>query len=141
MKVYVDASVLLRWLLKAPDAINRWGGWALAVTSELTRAEARRSLDRMRVKGKLTDADVASLVRLLLAVLAQCEVIPIQRPVLERAGSPFPTALGTLDAIHLASALVWVEERGEPLTMLTHDVELALAAQASGLEVGPRGQR
>lgn len=139
MKVYVDASVLLRWLLKAPDAIDRWGGWVLAVTSELTRAEARRSLDRMRVKGKLTDTDVAGLVRLLVAVLAQCEVILIQQSVLERAGSPFSTALGTLDAIHLATALVWMEERGEPLTLLTHDAQLGLAAQACGLEVGPGG--
>ena len=46
-----------------------------------------------------------------------------------------PTTLGTLGAIHLATALLWIEQEGEPLKFLTHDVELAIAAKASGLDV------
>jgi hypothetical protein len=45
-----------------------------------------------------------------------------------------PTELGTLDAIHLASALLWRDAFGEELSMATHAKALALAAQAHGLK-------
>ena len=59
----------------------------------------------------------------------------LQRPILARASDPFPTPLGTLDALHLATALVWRERMRQPLVMATHDGGLALAARAFGLEV------
>jgi hypothetical protein len=46
-----------------------------------------------------------------------------------------PTELGTLDAIHLATALLWRDFTDEPLTMATHDAALAIAAEAHGLPV------
>ena len=41
----------------------------------------------------------------------------------------------TVDAIHLATALLWKEESRAGLTMATHDRALGLAAQAHGLAV------
>jgi len=55
--------------------------------------------------------------------------------VLRRASEPFPTPLGTLDAIHLSTALLWRETAGDPLTMTTHNHELATAARATGFPV------
>ena len=52
-----------------------------------------------------------------------------------------PTELGTLDAIHLATALLWKELTREELTMATHDGALALAAQAHGLLVIGAGRK
>jgi hypothetical protein len=46
-----------------------------------------------------------------------------------------PTELGTLDAIHFATALLWKEMRRVDLVMATHDEALALGAQAYGLPV------
>jgi len=46
-----------------------------------------------------------------------------------------PTELGTLDAIHLATALLWKEMTGANLMMTTHDAALALGAKAHGLPV------
>jgi hypothetical protein len=46
-----------------------------------------------------------------------------------------PTELGTLHAIHLATALLWREAERADLVMATHDVALGLAAQAHGLVV------
>lgn len=63
------------------------------------------------------------------------EVVEPTRPVLARAAQPFPTELGTLDAIHLATALLWRERAGVDLVMATHDVALGTAARASGLSV------
>ena len=63
------------------------------------------------------------------------KIIDLTRPVLTRASQPFSTALGTLDAIHLATALVWREGKQEDLVMATHDTALAVAARASGFRV------
>jgi hypothetical protein len=46
-----------------------------------------------------------------------------------------PTTLGTLDAIHLATALALATTLDEPLVVATHDAHLARAARASGLDV------
>ena len=46
-----------------------------------------------------------------------------------------PIALGSLDAIHLASALLWTELGDGAAVMATHDRTLAQAAKASGLGV------
>jgi predicted nucleic acid-binding protein len=141
VNVYVDSSVLMRWLLKQPDAIQDWGGWEIAVTSALTRVHVRRTLDRMRVQRALLDEEISRLALLLRAALAPITEVRLSPVVLERAASPLPTALGALDAIHLATALAWVEDRGEPLTFLTHDRQLAIGAQACGLDVGPASPR
>jgi hypothetical protein len=54
---------------------------------------------------------------------------------IDRAAQPMPTELGTLDAIHLASALLWKDATGIDPVMATHDGALGLAAQAHGLKV------
>jgi len=63
------------------------------------------------------------------------EIVEITYPILSRASQPLPTALGTLNAIHLATALLWKERAGKILSMATHDVALAVAAKASGMPV------
>lgn len=135
MKVYVDTSVALRRVLKEPRALERWSDWDAAITSELLQIEAFRTVDRLRVWGRLDLPDVADKLSELRYLLRGFEQVPIRPAILQRAAAPFPTTLGTLDAIHLATALLWMEENEEPLTLLTHDAELALAARACGLEV------
>jgi len=63
------------------------------------------------------------------------ELIELGPTVLSRASQPLPTELGTLDAIHLASALLWRDTAGIDLFMATHDSALAVAARACGLRV------
>lgn len=135
MKPYIDSSVVLRRLLKQPGALGRWPGPEVPVTSEMLLVEGLRTLDRLYVQGRLDDGEVAERISALHAMIGSFERVPVSRAVLQRAGSSFPTALGTLDAIHLATALLWMEERDEPLIFLTHDAQQALAARACGLEV------
>jgi hypothetical protein len=47
---------------------------------------------------------------------------------------PFPTALGSLDAIHLSSALL-KRDQIEGMRLATHDAEFATAAMAMGFTV------
>ena len=71
----------------------------------------------------------------ILELTASLEVVDIDSVVPDRATQPMPTELGTLDAIHLATALVWKETTAENLTMPTHDGALSIAAEAHGLPV------
>ena len=68
-------------------------------------------------------------------VLRSVEIIALSDRVLERAAGPMPTTLGSLDAIHLATALELAAKRAPGLVLATHDRQLARAARASGLEV------
>jgi len=135
MIAYVDASVLLRFALGQPDALPEWRQIARGVSSALVRAESLRSLDRLRLRANLANAEVAKRRATILAVIASLEVVEIEAAVLDRAAQPMPTELGTLDAIHLATALLWKEMRRVDLVMATHDEALALGAQAHGLPV------
>jgi uncharacterized protein len=62
-------------------------------------------------------------------------LVPLSSPILERASQSFITALGTLDALHLATALRLAESGGIDLTFLTHDTELATAARTMNFQV------
>jgi predicted nucleic acid-binding protein len=135
MKVYVDSSVVLRRLLREPGAFERWSDWEWAVSSELLLVEAHRSINRLRLTRSMADEEVAQVVAVLRSLIKVFEMVPVRSPVLERAASAFPTVVGTLDAIHIASALLWIQENEAPLVFLTHDEQQARAAMACGLDV------
>ena len=135
MIAYVDASVLLRVALRQPDALPEWRQIQQGVSSALTMTESLRTVDRLRLRANLTDVEVASRRATLLQLIASLELVEIDAVVLDRAAQPMPTELGTLDAIHLATALLWKEMSRVDLVMATHDGALGLAAQAHGLTV------
>jgi len=135
MTAFVDTSVFLRRLLKQPGAFTDWSNWGIVAASELLRVETRRVLDRLRLQRAFGDDELGELSRLVQASFRALEFVRIGRAVLSRAADPFPTAIGTLDAIHLSSALLWMEEKGGEMTFLTHDAQLTTAARACGLEV------
>ena len=58
--------------------------------------------------------------------------VDVSPAVLRRAADPFPTPLGALDAIHLATAILWREGRSEAPVLVTHEGQLAMAARATG---------
>jgi predicted nucleic acid-binding protein len=109
---YVDASVLLRFALGQPDALPEWQQIERGVSSALIRAESLRTLDRLRLRANLANAEIANRRATILTVIASLEVVDIEAAVLDRVAQPMPTELGTLDAIHLATALLWSTARG-----------------------------
>ena len=135
MTAYVDASVLLRLALGQSNSLGEWRQVAHGVSSALVLTESLRTLDRLRLRARLSDQEVARRRAVILQLIEALELIEVDMTVLERAAQPMPTELGTLDAIHLASALLWKETSQEPLTMATHDAALGLAAKAHGLQV------
>lgn len=105
------------------------------VSSALVATESLRALDRLRLRVKLADSDIAERRAKILELIASLEIVDIDAVVLDRAAQPMPTELGTLDAIHLATALLWKEMTAESLTMATHNGALAIAAEAHGFSV------
>jgi predicted nucleic acid-binding protein len=135
MIAYVDASVLLRVVLGQQNALPEWRQIDRGVSSALVTTESLRTLDRVRLRLGLSDIEIARRRSTILAIIDSLELIEIDSMVLDRAAQPMPTELGTLDAIHLASALLWKEATRLDAVMATHDRALGLAAQAHGLKV------
>jgi predicted nucleic acid-binding protein len=135
MIAYVDSSVLLRLALGQPDALAEWRQIDRGVSSALISTESLRTLDRLRIRAGLSDSEVATRRATIISLVDSIELIEIDAIVLDRAAQPMPTELGTLDAIHLASALLWKEVAGVAPVMATHDAALGLAAQAYGFPV------
>ena len=133
MIAYVDSSVVLRLVLGQPGALAEWRSVEEGVTSALTEVECLRTLDRLRILEGIPDQALAERRESVYELLASLAVVEIGRTVLERAAQPLPTTLGTLDAIHLATAQLWRETTGTALTMATHDSTLATAARALGM--------
>lgn len=135
MIAYVDSSVLLRLVLGQQGALAEWTRLDRAVASALVSVECLRTLDRIRLPEAVQDSDLAARRESIFRALEVMEIVEPTRAVLDRASQPFPTALRTLDAIHLATALLWREHAGEDLLLATHHSALAMAARASGLRV------
>ncbi len=134
MKLYLDSSVLLRLVLAEQGALREWRRATRVVSSELTRLECFRIIDRARVRLGLPDVEVAARRSEVLAQLRAVELVDLDRRVLDRAAEAFPTSLGSLDAIHLASALL-ARTAISDLEFATHDGELGIAARAMGFAV------
>jgi predicted nucleic acid-binding protein len=135
MIAYVDASVLLRVAFGEASRLREWEDIQLGVSSDLVRVECLRTIDRMRIRVPLDDDEIVQRRQALGAMLERMDLAAVSPPVLERASEPFPTALGTLDAIHLATALLWQRSEEQRLTFLTHGAELGRAARAMGFAV------
>lgn len=135
MIAYLDSSVLLRIVLGQRNRLKEWKTLRGAVASALVEVECLRTLDRMRLREGISEKSLATRRESIFRLLHEIRVVEPGRPVLTRAAESFPTPLGTLDAIHLATALLWREREAPDLVMATHDAALALAARACGLQV------
>ena len=134
MTRYLDTSALLRFVLRERGALDDLRDGAL-VSSELLAVESQRTLDRLRLQGALDAGEAADRRRAVNEWLEATDLVLLRAPVLTRACEPMPVPLGTLDAVHLATALVWRDRMGVPLVVATHDATLATAARAYGFDV------
>lgn len=135
MKVLLDTSVVLRKLFGEAGQLAEWANIQEAYASRLLPLEMGRVFDRVRLAGDIDDADVEQLNREGRKLLRSVEVVGLSEEILSRAQGPMPTSLGTLDAVHLATALELAKTRVTEIVLATHDVQLARAARSSGLEV------
>lgn len=126
--IYVDTSVALAHLLsedRRPPA-DLWKG--LLVSSRLLEYELWT-----RVHSAGLTASHAEAAELLLNRLAFVE---LTRPVLRRALEPFPQAVRTLDALHLATFEFLTTQNQRP-KLATYDTRLLKVATLMGWPLYP----
>jgi len=130
---YLDSSVILRAVLGQAGRLREWRDLERGVASALVEVECLRTLDRLRLADGIAEDLIAARRAAVYEVLGTLDVVEPTRVILSRAAQPLPVTLGTLDAIHLATALTWREATGIELVVATHDAQLGLAARASGM--------
>jgi predicted nucleic acid-binding protein len=135
MIAYVDTSALLRIILREPGALDELRSYDALVSSELIAVESARTIDRLRLQGSLTADEAAVRSRSVTDWLEAIDLVLLRPPVLSRASEPMPIVLGTLDAVHLATALIWRDRVGPLHAIATHDSALGSAARTFGFEV------
>lgn len=133
MIAYIESSVVLRLVLGQSGTLREWRRLDGGVASALVEVECLRTLDRLRLAEGLRETELVRRREAVYRILETLEVVEPTRPVLTRAAQPLPVSLGTLDAIHLATALAWREATETDLAFATHDVRLGAAARALGL--------
>lgn len=121
---YLDASAIVKLVVTEAEsaAMHRWYVEAERLATsrvgliETVRATSRTPVDRDHREN----------------VLANLEVLELTAQIAQRAGGIQPSALRTLDAVHLSSALALGTDLD---AFVTYDDRLASAARALGLPV------
>jgi predicted nucleic acid-binding protein len=123
---YLDASALVKLIVAEPEsgALRRYlGERPRIISSRIVEVELRRAVARQ------DEIDAGDRVSSLIATV---ELLELNAEVARRAGELNPATLRSLDAIHLASALVIAPELD---AVVAYDTRLAAAARAAGLAV------
>ena len=140
MSLYAESSAVLAWLLDEAAAPHVRTSLAIAdtvVASDLTVVECDRVLHRAAALGELTEADAADRRAYLAIAASRWHVLRIGPEIVERARQPFPgEPIRTLDAIHLASALV-ARSAVPGLELLSLDERIRRTASMLGVRVQP----
>ena len=132
MNVYLDSSFVIRQLLGVRPECPFWGKWEKAYASTLLRTECFRAAKLMRLNGKIDDAQRARLGTWIEKVVSTVTQVPVTDAILHRAAETFPTAVGTLQGIHLATLLELQAVHGITCSLATDDSQLLQAATAIG---------
>ncbi len=133
--LFIDSSVLIPSLLGGKPRLRGWQKFQRVAASALIELECIRTLERWRLAKRIDDGALGAARETLRAQLEATALVQLSSVVFMRAKGSFSAPIGSLDALHLASAMLWQETKNEALTFATHDVELAIAARASGLKV------
>lgn len=128
--------MVLKYLLTVDRTFEVVAKYEKTGSSELLVMECCRVFERYRLQNLIDDEQLAELRQRLERITRDINLIEISASVKRRAAGAFPTAIGTLDAIHLASALAWREIESESeLELFSFDRQLCVCAQALGLRV------
>lgn len=135
MKAYIDSSIILRLILGEENAIKFPKNLDEFVTSEILKIECFRALDRIQRTLHIAEDELAQRYAALHSAIRSLRIIKFTEAISQRACESFPVTLKTLDAIHLASAILWQQQEQNDILFLTHDKQLAKGALAVGLKV------
>ena len=141
MRVYVESSAVLAWLLGEVTGTSVRAvleSASLVIASDLTLVECDRVLIRATTLGEVMEATAAARRSALNAAATRWNIAHLGREIVERARRSFPVEpMRTLDALHLATALVSRTAVAD-LELLSLDARIRSAAGALGIPLQPR---
>ena len=132
MIVYLDSTFVIRQLLGVGKAPAFWGKWEKAYASTLMRTECFRAANLLRLNGKIDDAGRARIGSWIDPVCSTPTQVPVSESIVRRAADAFPVAVGTIQAIHLATLQELEATHGVKCELASADDGLGLAAKARG---------
>ena len=133
MIAFVDTSVVLRFVLEGDISLHQAFAAPITACSELLWIESMRVVQRLRLDGVLSDLTLAEAVSRIAACYASFRAYMLDDEIKQAAAGPFPTVVGTLDALHLACALRCARHYpGETLRVYSYDRQMNLCARALG---------
>jgi hypothetical protein len=124
--IYIDGSVALAQLLTQDHALPETIWWQPLISSRLLQYEV---WNRIHARGLARSHGDGA--RALIAGVALIELAP---PVLARALEPYPTAVRTLDALHLAS-IEFLRSRRQKVEVASLDQRLLAGARSLGIPI------
>lgn len=134
--LYVESSAVLAWLLgesRSKDALARINDADTVVTSVLTVLEIERALIRVERQHQLKAGEGRKLRGLFAGAARSWILMEISEDVRSGAARVFPVEpVRTLDAIHLSTALLFIEAFPD-LQLLTLDQRIGQNAQSLGI--------
>jgi len=140
LNLYAESSAVAAWLLDEPtaDAVRGLlGRGEVIFASDLTLVECERALIRAAATGALPEADAAERRARLVSASAHWNLLRLDEETVERARRPFPyEPIRTLDALHLASALV-VRSAVDDLSLLSLDERVRSNGERLGFDIVP----
>ena len=140
MNLYAESSAVLAWLLGedgGDDVLERLSESRIVLTSDLTLIECDRVLHRAVALGELNESEAAGRRTAVATAAEHWAVFAIDGEIAQRARRAFPhEPIRTLDAIHLATALV-ARSLVTDLQILSLDERICGNAAELGFDVVP----
>jgi len=137
--IYLDTSWLVKLFVEEDDAaavrrvVQRDG---TVLVSEVSFVEFHSAVARRRREGALSQRASGSIVRRFRSEWPDRSRVAVSTDVIVRAAALVTDhALRSIDAIHLASALLVASGAPEPVRLGASDRRLLAAARAEGLPV------
>ena len=128
----MDSSALMK-LVRQEDESAALSEWLAGHTDEPVVSSELGRVEVLRAARRVGDVVVAEA----RAVVDELDLVPLDRAVQDVACDIGDPLLRSLDALHLASALLL---RAELTTFISYDQRLVDAARAAGLVVATPGQ-
>jgi uncharacterized protein len=124
--IYLDSSVALAYLLVEGRVPSQpiWRG--PLVSSRLLHYEVLNRIHARRLTAAHTDQ-----ARALVSRVTLIDLLPL---VLTRALEPFPTPVGTLDGLHMAT-IEFLRAQGQEIELASYDRRLIDCARACGVAI------
>lgn len=122
---YVDSSAIVKTIVKEPESTalrRQLRHHAAHVSSGLARTEVIRAIRGVEIRA----------IPRVHEALSKLTLVEVTASLLESAGEIDPVSVRSLDAIHLATAMLLIDSLD---VLITYDSRMAAAAESLGLPV------